>query len=69
MHDDKWNVSMEDIRKSMYDIVDLMFLNEDYCHFRSTFYDVHSYCITENSECGVSNIMENAQKKAFDIIT
>merc|ERR1712110_1203001 len=39
-----WTLTMEDAQNASYDVVDLLFLNDKYCHFRSAFWDVHKYC-------------------------
>ena len=41
MINDFWIVSMDDARVAAYDAVDLVFLNDEYCHFRSVFWDLH----------------------------
>ena len=51
-----------------YDIVDLLFLNDKYCHFRKAMWDVHNFCLYSES-CGSDMVMENMQKNAFNIIT
>ena len=68
LFNDAWQVSMDDSRKVAYDIVDLIFLNDEYCHFRSTFWDLHTYFNNDES-MSFSEMMENAQKNAFGIIT
>lgn len=64
-----WAISMEDASKVAYDTVDLIFLNDKYCHFRHTLYDVRYFCYQENSPCKMANVMDNMQKNAFGIIT
>jgi hypothetical protein len=44
MKESIWTVGMDDAAKAAYDVVDLVFLNDQYCHFRKTFWDVHTYC-------------------------
>ena len=77
-HNNFWTLTMEDAQNASYDLVDLMFLNDKYCHFRTAFWDVHSYCKKPEdwddeqkweSPCGVGMITENMQKNAFNIIT
>ena len=55
-------------KKSAYNIVDLIFLNDEYCHFRQTYWNVHTYC-KETESCDFPTMMENMQKNAFGIIT
>jgi hypothetical protein len=62
-------ISMEEASKVAYDSVDLLFLNDKYCHFRHTLYDVRYYCSKEDYPCTVRNVMENMQKNTFGIIT
>ena len=71
-----WTLTMEDAQNASYDFVDLLFLNDKYCHFRKAFWDVHSYCKKPEdaeddweSPCGVGMVTENMQKNAFNIIT
>ena len=61
-------VDMDEAKKNAYNVVDLIFLNDEYCHFRKTFWNVNSFC-KESEECGFSTMMENMQKNAFGIIT
>ena len=67
-------VSMEECEAAAYDVVDLLFKNDEYCHFRKAFWDVHSYChviddVEEGSPCAVGNALDNMQKNTFSIIT
>ena len=59
---------MDEAATASYDMVDLMFLNDQYCHFRTTFWNVYDYCQT-TEECQMSKMLENMQKNAFNIIT
>lgn len=61
-------VDMDMAAVAAYDLVDLTFLNDRYCHFRQTVYDVHQYCADDDS-CAMGSIMENLQKNAFNVIT
>jgi len=64
-----FSVSMDETRRAAYDVVDLMFLNDEYCHFRQSYSDLHTYCANEKKPCAVTNALENMQKNAFSIIT
>ena len=71
-----WTLTMEDAQNASYDVVDLLFLNDKYCHFRSAFWDVHKYCKRPEeaaedwvSPCSLNMVTENMQKNAFNIIT
>ena len=68
-HDGLWSVSMDEMRSAAYDVVDLIFLNDEYCHFRQAFHDVRAYCGMEEAPCAMGNALENMQKNAFSIIT
>ena len=57
--DDFWMVSADEAKVAAYDMVDLVFLNDEYCHFRKTFWNVKSYCKSEDSMCGPTDMMEN----------
>ena len=61
-------VDMDEAKKNAYNVVDLLFLNDEYCHFRKTFWNVSAFC-TESEACDFSTMMENMQKNAFGIIT
>ena len=69
LRNDFWIVDMDMSATAAYDLVDLIFLNDQYCHFRSTFYDLWDYCNSEAGECQVPDVMEHLQKNAFNIIT
>ena len=58
LFDDYWSVSMDDSRQIAYDMVDLVFLNDEYCHFRSTFWDLRRYFT--HDETSISEMIENA---------
>ena len=62
-------VTYEDATQFSYNIVDLMFLNDQYCHFRTAFYDVISFCKQENKPCEGGLILQNLQKNTFGLIT
>ena len=49
-----------------YDWVDLTFRNDEYCHFRQTFWDIHDFCQLEGN---CEDILGNMQTNAFSIIT
>ena len=68
LKDDALHVSMDDAAKAAYDVVDLTFLNDKYCHFRQTWWDIHDYC-KESDDCAMGAVFENMQKNAFNIIT
>ena len=61
-------IDINEAKKVSYDIVDLVFLNDEYCHFRTTYWNIHKFCKSEET-CGFSAMMENMQKNAFGIIT
>lgn len=63
-----WQIDVSEAQKSAYDIVDLVFMNDDYCHFRSTYWNVKDFC-KESESCEFAAMMENMQKNAFGIIT
>ena len=63
-----WMIDVEEAKKVSYDVVDLIFLNDQYCHFRTTYWNVHTFC-KESESCDFQSMMENMQKNAFGIIT
>lgn len=62
-------MSFEEAKTTGYDIVDLIFMNEEYCHFRSAFEDIFTFCGAEESNCTSESILDNMQKNAFSMIT
>ena len=66
--EDMMMVDMDMAAMAAYDVVDLTFLNDRYCHFRQTGYDVNYYCANSDS-CAMGSVMENLQKNAFNVIT
>jgi len=39
-----WSIPTSEFSKTWYAMGDLMFKNDDYCHFKLVFHDVKSYC-------------------------
>ena len=62
-------VTVDDCADAAYNVVDLAFLNDEYCHFRSTFWDLYDYCHEEENPCGMGKVLENMQVNAFNVIT
>lgn len=61
-----WNVTYKETETAAYDVVDLLFRNDEYCHFRQTFWDMYEFCHTgENCQ----DVWGNLQTNAFSIIT
>ena len=74
LHESLFDIDMDEAATASYNMVDLVFLNDRYCHFRQTIYDVKNYCDSasadsEDGVCDFGTVMENAQKNAFSIIT
>jgi len=65
---ESYMVDMDHAAKAAYDVVDLMFLNDKYCHFRKALWDVKNFCHAEGN-CVVADIFENMEKNAFNLIT
>lgn len=61
-------VEMDHASAVAYDVVDLIFMNDKYCHFRSVLWDVYNFCLYSES-CATDMIFDNMQKNAFNIIT
>ena len=66
---DTWSITYEDTTQLAYNMVDLLFLNDEYCHFRTAVYDVVDFCSQEDSPCKGSLILGNLQTNAFGMIT
>lgn len=60
------SITYEESMTSAYDIVDLSFKNDEYCHFRQTFWDMWNFC-HEGTNC--TGILANVQTNAFSLIT
>jgi hypothetical protein len=65
--DDFWSVKFEDFRKTWYTIGDLMFQNDEYCHFRDTAFAVYSFC-GKDKNCVMDDMLNNLSDNAFNII-
>ena len=39
-----WTVTYEESMATAYNQIDLLFLNDEYCHFRQTWWDVRAFC-------------------------
>ena len=63
-----WETTYEQSMQAAYDIVDLMFLNDEYCLFRHTFYDVHAFCY-QPENCHMKDMLNHLQSNAFSLIT
>lgn len=55
---DFWTVTFEDAQTFAYDSIDLMFLNDQYCHFRATMWDVKAFC-SQEGKCGFGTMLDN----------
>jgi hypothetical protein len=65
--DDFWSAQFEDFRKSWYSIGDLMFQNEEYCHFRETGLAIYNFC-DKKENCVMDDMINNLSDNAFNII-
>ena len=63
-----WMVDMDRAAAASYDIVDLIFLNDRYCLFRKTIWDVKAFCAIEEN-CHSGDILEHIQENAFPLLT
>lgn len=62
------SAGFDDAATVAYDIVDLVFLNDKYCHFRKVIWDLHDFC-KYGDTCASDMVLDNMQKNAFNIIT
>lgn len=69
MKNDFWAVTYEDTTQLAYDIVDLIFLQDQYCHFRSFVYDIINYCQLEEQPCNGKGVLSSMQTNAFGMVT
>lgn len=60
------NLTFAETETAAYDIVDLLFRNDEYCHFRQTYWDIYDFCQIEG-HC--EDVLSNMQTNAFSIIT
>ena len=63
-----WMVDMDQASHAAYDIVDLLFLNDKYCHFRHAIWDIKQFCSAEEN-CKGGDIIDHLQQNAFPLIT
>ena len=68
MKEDLRSVNFDDAATVAYDIVDLAFMNDKYCHFRKVIWDLHDFC-WYGTTCSYDMVFDNMQKNAFNIIT
>ena len=66
--EDPFSVEYEQAKDAAYSWVDLLFLNDEYCHFRDAFWDLYSFCDNEEN-CSFDSITSNMQTNAFSMIT
>ena len=66
---DIWSVTYDDSTRLAYSLVDLMFLNDEYCNFRTTTWDVINFCKGDDKPCKGSILLQNLQTNAFGLIT
>ena len=53
------SITYEDSTQLAYNIVDLIFLNDQYCHFRGATYALVDFCKSEEKPCKGSLIAKN----------
>lgn len=53
-----WDIRYEEASSAGYAWVDLLFLNDEYCHFRGAFWDLYTFCDDE-SNCSFDAITSN----------
>ena len=63
-----WTMTYEESMTTAYNQIDLMFLNDEYCHFRKTMWDVRAFCHQEGN-CVMKDVFANMQTNAFSLIT
>merc|ERR1712066_152331 len=68
LRNDMWATTYEQSMQAAYDIVDLMFLNDEYCLFRKTFWDVRAFC-HQKENCHIGDMLAHLQTNAFSLIT
>jgi hypothetical protein len=74
---DFYHMGIKEYEHAWYNVGDLMFRNEDECHFRSVMADVHAYCEKATIEdkgieypaCEMTALLTNMQKNMFNLIT
>ena len=72
-----WTTTMEDYEVAWYKTGDLMFKNEDECHFKNVLLDLSTYCHISTDEtdpkaqgnCATGKVLANVQANAFNLIT
>jgi len=66
--DSFWSITYEEAKDANYSAVDLLFLNDEYCHGRNAFWDLYVFCDVEG-RCTADAILTNMQTNAFSMIT
>ena len=63
-----WQTTYEDAMQVAYDQIDLLFLNDEYCLFRKTYWDIRAFC-HQSGNCVIKDMFGNLQSNAFSLIT
>ena len=63
-----WSTTYEDSMQVAYDQIDLLFLNDEYCLFRKTWWDLRAFC-HQPGNCVLKDVFSNLQTNAFSLIT
>ena len=63
-----WDTTYEQSMQAAYDIVDLIFLNDEYCLFRKAWWDVRAFC-HQPEQCHMKDMLSHLQSNAFSLIT
>lgn len=63
-----WGIEFEDTRQVAYSGIDLIFENDEYCHFRKVGFCIYDYCSAEGN-CDIGTVIDNITENAFALIT
>ena len=63
-----WDTTYESSMQAAYDMVDLIFLNDEYCLFRKAWWDVRAFC-HQPGNCHMKDMLGHLQSNAFSLIT
>lgn len=65
---DFWTIEFEQCRDVAYSVIDLIFDNDEECHFRKVGFAIYDYC-SEPEMCEIGTVIDNVTENAFALIT
>ena len=68
MKTDFWSIEFEETRDVAYSVIDLIFDNDEECHFRKVGFAIYDYC-SMDGKCELNTVIDNVTGNAFALIT